>query len=221
MIIAIDGPAGAGKSTIARLMAQRLGFLYVDTGAMYRALTLKLLRLGNDFSDKERITEIAGRTNIDLKRGSSGNNLVFLDGNEVTDDIRAPEVTRAVFNIARLPAVRNIMVGLQRKFAETHDIVMEGRDIGTVVFPKAEKKFYLDANSTVRAKRRQIQLEEKGIPTDIEQLKRDIEDRDIKDKTRACGPLKKASDAVYIDTTFLNIEQVVNALMNYLSNEKK
>ncbi|MCG2712055.1 MAG: (d)CMP kinase [Candidatus Omnitrophica bacterium] len=221
MIIAIDGPAGAGKSTIAKLLADKLGFLYVDTGAMYRALTLKVLRLNADFEDIEKLIEIAFDTNIRLKKSEGHNSIVSLDGEDVTALIRKPEVTNAVFHVASISLIRNLMVKFQREYAQSDSIVMEGRDIGTVVFPKAQRKFYLNAKVKVRALRRKLEFEQRGIKINIEDIVKQIEDRDSKDKTRDCGPLKRAEDAVYIDTSDMNIQEVVNCLFTYIKNEKK
>ncbi|MBU4305539.1 MAG: (d)CMP kinase [Candidatus Omnitrophica bacterium] len=221
MIVTIDGPAGAGKSTIAKLLAEKIGFLYVDTGAMYRALTLKIIRYGIAFSDTQAIVSLAKKTVIQLqKNDGTQQTKVMLDGNDVSEDIRHPEITNAVFNIAGMPEIRRIMVQWQRGYGKAGNIVMEGRDIGTVVFPHAEKKFYLDATPPVRAQRRFRELEEKGVGIGLDEVVRQIKDRDYKDMTRTCGPLKKADDAVYIDSTRRQISEVVDTLLTYLDNEK-
>ncbi|MCK4994171.1 MAG: (d)CMP kinase [Candidatus Omnitrophica bacterium] len=220
MIIAIDGPAGAGKSTISKLLAEKLGFLYVDTGAMYRALTLKVIRLKADFKDIEKLIEISTSTEIRLKKGESRSTIVLLDGEDVTIPIRKPEVTNAVFRVAAIYPIRSRMVKFQREYANNDSIVMEGRDIGTVVFPQARKKFYLDAKTLVRAKRRKLELEKKGIEINIEDIVEQIEARDMRDKTRDCGPLKQAEDAVYIDTSLMNIQEVVSCLLSHIKHEK-
>ncbi len=221
MIIAIDGPAGAGKSTIARLLAEKLGVLYVDTGAMYRALTLKVLRLNIGFKDIKKLIEIASGTDIKLKKSEDHSTIVLLDGQDVTEPIREPEVTNAVFHVAGIGQIRELMVKFQRNYALGESIVMEGRDIGTVVFPQAEKKFYLDAKPLVRARRRKIELEQKGIDIKIEDIVKQIEERDRRDKTRDCGPLKKAEDAVYIDTSDMGIQEVVDCLLERIKDEEK
>jgi len=222
MIITVDGPAGAGKSTIAKLLAEKINFLYVDTGAMYRALTLKAENLNMDYSATSALVDMAEKTKISLEKSNLGKTIVFLDGFDVSDAIREPIITNIVFKVARIPEIRQIMVSWQREYGKKHSIVMEGRDIGTVVFPKAEKKFYLDASTQIRAKRRMIDLKEKGIDISMDELINQIAERDNKDTTRECGPLKIAEDAIYIDSTALNIDQVVASMQNYLkeNNEK-
>jgi len=219
MIIAIDGPAGAGKSTIAKNLAARLGFFYVDTGAMYRALTLKVIKNKLNFEDTKTLLELAHNTEISLRQQKDKKMRIFLDGDDVSEQIRAPELTQSVFKIARIPEIRELMVAWQREYGRDHSIVMEGRDIGTVVFPKAEKKFYLDATCQIRAQRRFKELKDKGVEADLEEIIRQIQQRDQRDKNRSCGPLKKAADAVYIDTSDLNITQVLEALLGYIGDE--
>ena len=221
MIIAIDGPAGAGKSTVAKKLADKLKFFYVDTGAMYRALTLKVIRLKIDFADSARIIEIAKQTKIELKRDSDRGEVVLLDGQDVSAEIRDPEVTNSVFHVARMPQIRGIMVFWQRNYGNDTDIVMEGRDIGTVVFPNAGVKFYLDASVMVRAERRFKELREKGKDVDLDRIVSMIIERDEKDKNRSCGPLKQAEDAVYVDTSNLNIDQVVAKLCKAVKNKNE
>ncbi len=213
MIIAIDGPAGAGKSTVARLLAQKLGFLYIDTGAMYRAVTLKALEYGVDFADHKTIAEIAGKANITLKSSGVNSSIeVILDGRDVSREIRHPRVTERVSEVAKIPAVRTVMLGLQRQLGRQQDSVIEGRDIGTVVFPDAERKFYLDASPQERTRRRHKEMVEKGQEVSLEDIADNIRTRDKIDSTRECAPLRRAEDAIYIDTTDMTIEQVVEAL---------
>ena len=218
MIVAIDGPAGAGKSTIAKKLAQKLGFLYIDTGAMYRAFTFKALQEKISFDDIDTLVELAANTEVKLSPTESGQVKVLLDGVDVSAKIRTPELTNAVFHVAKIPRIRQVIWQWQRVYGETDDIVMEGRDIGTVIFPHADIKFYLDADIQERAKRRFKELSERGIEVNLNELKQQIEDRDNKDKTRASGPLKKAEDAILINTTNLDILQVVECLLTHIQN---
>lgn len=215
LIIAIDGPAGSGKSTVSKLIAKRLGLIYIDTGAMYRALTLKAMRQGLDLEDGSALTELARTTKIELKDKDSLH--VFLDGVDVSVPIRTPEVTANVRYIARTPGVRQEMVKLQRAMGKKSGGVLEGRDIGTVVFPDADYKFYLDANPEERAKRRLKDLVELGRQTKVEDVKKDIVERDESDIKRAVGALKVAGDAIVIDTTSLSIDEVVDRLINHIA----
>ncbi len=212
-VIAIDGPAGSGKSTVAKLAALSLGFLYIDTGAMYRALTYKAIKRNIDFEDKNALIELSCDMDIELK--TLGSSLkVYLDREDVTDQIRTMEVTRKVRFLASLKDIRENMVKLQRKLGCSADgAVLEGRDIGTVVFPDAEYKFYLDADCDTRANRRFEELKEKGIDTTLEEIKHDVEVRDRFDMTRSVGPLKKAKDAHIIDTTKMTITEVVDKIL--------
>lgn len=217
MIVAIDGPAGAGKSTVAKLIAQRLGFLYIDTGAMYRALTLKVLENKVDTGDLHRIVEMAENTVIDLKNSPDGSLKVFLDGKNVSRDIRKPIITRFVSDVAKIKGVREVMLILQRRFGKEQDAVLDGRDIGTVVFPDAQKKFYIDADFKERARRRHKELKEAGQKVSLEEIEKDLRNRDTIDSTREVAPLKKADDAIYIDTTDMSIGQVVEKALSYIS----
>ena len=212
-IITIDGPAGAGKSTIARALAKRLKFSYLDTGAMYRALTLKALEQKIDLKDESALVKIAKQTQIDLQSDENQSLKVLLDRRDVTTAIRSLEVTNNTFYIARAPGVREIMVQWQRKIGEKRNIVVEGRDVGTVVFPKATKKFYMDADFEERCQRRIRELKIQGKEFDEVALKFDLKQRDEKDLTRKVGPLKKAKDAVLIDSTKLSIEEVVKKML--------
>lgn len=209
MIIAIDGPAGAGKSTIAKLIARKLKFIYIDTGAMYRAVTFKALENGIDVSDEKALVDIAKNSEITLERNADGSIKVFLDKKDVSLDIRDPRITKFVSDVSKIAGVRHEMVILQRKMGEKQDSVLDGRDIGTVVFPKAEYKFYLDAKLTERAMRRHKELSEAGKNISFVEVEKDLANRDNIDSTRVCSPLKKAENAVCIDTTDLSIEQVV------------
>ncbi|HET6273452.1 MAG TPA: (d)CMP kinase [Bacteroidota bacterium] len=208
LVIAIDGPAASGKSTTARLAAERLGYLHVDTGAMYRAVTLKVLRAGLRPDDEEGINRLIGSTRVELRR--AGEEIrVILDGHDVTDGIRTSEVTRAVSAVSRFRRVRERMVEEQRRIGNGQGIVLEGRDIGTVVFPNADLKVFLVAGIEARAKRRQAELRAQGVETDMAQLVREIEERDRLDSTRMESPLRKAPDAVVLDTSNLTIDEQV------------
>jgi cytidylate kinase len=213
MIVAIDGPAGAGKSTVAKIIAKRLGFLYIDTGAMYRALTLKSLEDKIDSHDSAGLIEMAKNTRIDLKNNPDGSLEILLDGRDVTKEIRQPPITKSVSDIAKIKGVREVMLGLQRKLGSQRDAVLDGRDIGTVVFPNADKKFYLDANFKERVSRRHKELRELGQDVTLSDVDSDLRNRDKIDSTREFAPLKKAEDAIYIDTTDMSIEEVAEKVL--------
>lgn len=214
-IVAIDGPAGSGKSTIAKLVAKKLGFFYIDTGAMYRALTLKAKKLGLNLKDDKLITELAKNTKINLEYRQDKLN-VILDGEDVSAAIRKPHISNGVSEIAKIKEVRSVMTTLQRNLAEYNDSVLEGRDIGTVVFPKAQFKFYLDADFNERVNRRLKELKEKNETVTFEDISKDLAMRDKIDSTREVAPLKKADDAIFVDTTKLTIDQVVEKILSYI-----
>jgi cytidylate kinase len=218
-VITIDGPAGAGKSTVAQEIARRLGIFFLDTGAMYRALTLKALRQGVDLEDEGQLVEAVRRTKIEFGRYPGGKIKVLLDGKDVTEEIRTPEVTNKTFYIARDPRVRAIVVDWQRDIGAKKSVVAEGRDVGTVVFPQATHKFYLDADFEERSRRRIKELREKGQAVDADNLKKDLEERDRKDLTRSVGPLKRAEDAVVIDSTHLCADEVVEEMLKYIEGK--
>lgn len=211
MIVAIDGPAGSGKSTVARKVAEKLGFFYVDTGAMYRALTLKVIRSGMDFEDEDSMHELALNTDIQLKE-EEGSLKVYMDREDVSLQIRKPEVTNRIFHVADKVRVREVMVGLQRKIGRSRNSVFEGRDITTVVFPDAEFKFFLDADFEERAQRRHREYLQKGLDIEYEEVKEDLRKRDIRDTSRPVGALRLAQDAVRIDTTGMTIDEVVEEI---------
>jgi cytidylate kinase len=221
MIVAIDGPAGAGKSTVAKIVAKELSFLYIDTGAMYRALTLKALENKIDSRDSGQLIEMARNTSIDLKNDDEGALEIFLDGRDVTSQIRQPQITKFVSDIAKIKAVREVMLGLQRGLGNERDAVLDGRDIGTVVFPNADRKFYLDANFEERSMRRHKELKGLGQDVTLNDVGADLSNRDKIDSTREFAPLKKADDAIYIDTTEMTIQEVVETVLSKIKEDKK
>lgn len=216
MIIAIDGPAGSGKSTIAKLIAKDIGLVYLDTGAMYRLVTLKALNegiLGNGkLSDLGKIKKLLDNLNIDIKE-----NGFYLDDVDVSEEIRKPIISENVSDIAAIREVREKMVDLQRKFSKSKNVILDGRDIGTVVFPNADLKIFLVADAKERAKRRYKELVEKGENVEIEEIYDNILKRDKIDSTRKESPLKKAKDAVEVDTTFKSIKEVKNEILKIIN----
>ena len=215
LTITIDGPAGSGKSTIAKLVASRLNCLYIDTGATYRAITWKVLRENIDLKDEEALVRLAQRTEILLKK--VGDSLeVYVDGQDVTGEIRIPEVTNNVFYLARLAGVRERMVNLQRGMREEGGVVVEGRDIGTVVFPRADYKFYLDATPGERARRRFEELRSEGHKVELKEVGEEIKARDGEDKGRRIAPLKIAEGAIVIDSTEMRIEEEVESILKHI-----
>ena len=213
IVVAIDGPAGAGKSTIARSLAQKLGFVYIDTGAMYRAVALWALRANVDLGDMLKLEQLARAARIEFAPGGAP---VLLNGEDVTEAIREPRMSDAASRVSAVPAVRRALVEKQRKMGEAGSVVMEGRDIGTVVFPDAQVKIFLDADAPVRALRRARELEQKGAPAEAGQVARDIAERDSRDRARAEAPLVQAQDAVYIDSTGLRLDQVEEAILKLI-----
>ena len=209
LIIAIDGPAGSGKGTISKMVADRLNLVYIDTGAMYRSVALATLKNNISLDEKDKIIELSKRIKIELNEDG----LVFLDGEDVTGEIRSKEVSDIVSLISPIVEVREEMVKQQRELASGKDVIMEGRDITTVVFPNADFKFYLDASVEERANRRVLQNKEKGIPSDYEEIKKNIEMRDYNDTHKEVGALTRCDDQIYIDSTNMKIDEVVEFII--------
>lgn len=218
-IIAIDGPAGAGKSTIAKTLARRLGYLFINTGAMYRAIAWKALQLGISLDDRNPVGKLAEDSLIELT-GTVDAMRVLIDGRDITEEIVTPTISQAASVISAIPAVRQALVARQQKMGKAGGVVMEGRDIGTQVFPDAEVKIYLDATSDARAQRRFDEDIARGTAVaSLEQMKFEIEERDTRDKTRADSPLVQAEGAVYIDSSGLTIEEVVNKILSLVTKK--
>lgn len=211
IIVAIDGPAGAGKSTIARRVAQKMGAIYVDTGAMYRAVALWAQRNGIATSDMKSVEKLAEHADIELV-----DQRILLNGEDVTHEIRRPEIAQAASEVAAIPGVRRAMVALQRDMSEKASLVMEGRDIGTVVFPDAEVKVFLDARPEERAQRRAAELEAKGVAVDLADLTRQIAERDHRDRNRDTSPLIQAPDAAFLDSTGQTLEEVEEQILRLI-----
>jgi len=213
LVIAIDGPVGAGKSTAARRLAEALGYLYIDSGAMYRALGRKAVQAGVDLHDPARLADLAAATDIRVAAGGSGPR-VLVDGEDVTDALRTPAMDLASSLVSVVPEVRRRLVTIQRAMAKEGGIVMDGRDIGTVVFPDADVKFYLDADLTVRAARRLEDLRRSGAEVDLQALQAEVARRDERDRQREASPLQAATDAIRIDSTRLAAEEVVACMLS-------
>ena len=213
--IAIDGPAGAGKSTIAKKLAERLQYVYIDTGAMYRTLALFCLKKGIDISDEESVSSAAEDAVIDI-RYIDGVQRMFLDGEDVSSQIRTEEVSKAASDTSKYQAVRSRLVALQRELARKYNVVMDGRDIGTVVLPDADLKIYMTASAQVRAQRRYDEYVQKGMEADYDAILRDIIDRDYNDMHRENSPLMKADDAVELDTSYMTVDEVTQAILELM-----
>jgi cytidylate kinase len=216
LVIAIDGPSGAGKSTVARLLARRLGYLYIDTGAMYRSVGWKANREGIDPADEVRLADLCSRTEITI-RNDSGDPRFFVDGRDVSGEIRTPEMGMMASAVSKSPAVRARLLTLQRDLGRQGGVVMDGRDIGTVVFPDADLKFYLDASAAERGRRRYLELKAKGLDVDLVRITREIEERDRQDSERTLAPLKKAEDAVLVDSSTMNIDDVLDRMLSEIA----
>lgn len=212
LIVAIDGPVGSGKSTLARRVADMMGYMYVDTGAMYRAIALKALRCGVKLEAADKLESLAGETRIDL-RAQDGGQRVFLDGEDVTAAIRSPEVAQAASKVAVVGGVRHTLVAEQRRAGQQAGVVMEGRDIGSVVFPDADLKIFLTASPEVRAQRRWREHQQKGDAIDLARTLEEIHERDRRDRERAASPLVRARDAVVVDSTAMEPEEVARLVV--------
>ena len=206
--IAIDGPAGAGKSSVAKEVAAKLGFIYVDTGALYRAIGVNALKNGIATDDADAVVSILPETKVEL-RYIDGAQRVILNGEDVSEEIRLPEASMAASNVSAIPSVREFLLDLQRDMAENNNVIMDGRDIGTVILPNAQYKFFLTASAEVRAERRYKELVEKGNTVDFDALLAEIKQRDYNDSHRATAPLKQADDAVFVDSSNMTKEEVI------------
>ena len=216
--IAIDGPAGAGKSTIAKLVAKKLGFIYVDTGAMYRTLALYFTRKGLTGEEKDWQEVIKACESADVTIDyQDGQQLIFLNGENVTTLIREENIGNLASQTSVIPQVREHLLNLQRNLAKNNDVVMDGRDIGTQILPHADLKIFLVASVEVRAKRRYLELTEKGIPCDLEEIKADISERDYRDSNRKVAPLRQAEDAILVDSSFMTIDEVVEKILSFVT----
>lgn len=218
IIVAIDGPSGAGKSTVSKLLAKRLGYMYIDTGAMYRAVALKAKRDNVDINDSAALSRLCDSVKIEFVPDNGGLRTI-LNGEDVSEAIRTPEMSMAASDISARKEVRAALLSLQRRMGECGGVVLEGRDVGTVIFPNAEAKFFLDASLEERGKRRYKELVSKGNNVTLEQTVEDVRKRDINDSSRDIAPLKKADDAVVVDSTGLSIEEVVESMIRVVQGK--
>ena len=212
--IALDGPAGAGKSSIAKRVAKALDCIYVDTGALYRTIGLSATRNSVAPEDENAVKNLLSKITVDLTFNEKGEQIVLLDNEDVSGLIRTPEASMMASKISAVPIVRAYLLDLQRNMAKTHDVIMDGRDIGTTILPNAEVKIYLTASADTRAKRRALEYEQKGESFDLDQIRKDIIERDERDMNREISPLKQADDAVLVDSSEMEIDDVVNAILN-------
>ena len=217
--VAIDGPSGAGKSTVSRAAAKVFGFIYVDTGAMYRTIGLAAHRRGYDTKDKAVILPMLPELNIELKYNELGEQRMYLNGEDVSADIRLPEISMCASNVSAMPEVRAYLMDMQRQMAKRYDVIMDGRDIGTVILPDAEVKIFLTASAEERAARRLRELERKGIETSFEEVLADMIKRDEQDQSRAAAPLVPAADAVILDTSSMEFDKSVEAVCALISEK--
>ena len=218
-VVAIDGPAGSGKGTITKLVGKKLGLINIDTGATYRCVTLEVINRGYSIKEEDKIVNLLKNIKIEFKNDNEEEK-VFLNGKDVTNEIRTKEVNEMVSQVSHIPEVRKNMANFQRKIAEGKNVIMEGRDIATNVFPNADVKIYLDATAEERAKRRMKQNEEKGIVSTYEEVLENIKFRDYNDKTSSVAPLKQAEDAIYIDSSNLSIEEVTKKVIEIIECKK-
>ena len=218
-VVAIDGPAGSGKGTITKLVGKKLGLINIDTGATYRCVTLEVINRGYSIKEEDKIVDLLKNIKIEFKNDNEEEK-VFLNGKDVTNEIRTKEVNEMVSQVSHIPEVRKNMANFQRKIAEGKNVIMEGRDIATNVFPNADVKIYLDATAEERAKRRMKQNEEKGIVSTYEEVLENIKFRDYNDKTSSVAPLKQAEDAIYIDSSNLSIEEVTEKVIEIIKSKK-
>ncbi len=214
--VAIDGPAGAGKSTVARRAAEALGICYVDTGAIYRTVALAVVQSGVDCADESQVEALLSRIHIRLRWTDDGVQHMFLNDEDVSSLIRAPEVSQLASRVSALPSVRRFLLETQREVARTNSVIMDGRDIGTVVLPQADVKIYLSASAETRAKRRWLELREKGLAEPYEDVLREMLERDERDMNRKIAPLRRAEDAVLLDTSALSPEESIAAILNII-----
>ena len=214
--IAIDGPSGAGKSTMAKAISRELGCVYLDTGAIYRTVAYHMFLMGISPKDRDGVNRLIDDVNISIEFPGDGRQHMILNGYDVTDEIRTSQISQGASQVSAHPVVREVLLDLQRSMAQKSNIIMDGRDIGTVVLPNADVKIFLTASAKVRAKRRLLELEEKGEKITFQQVLADIEERDERDSTRAVAPLRCASDAIRVDTSNLNLEQSVEYLLRVI-----
>lgn len=217
--VAIDGPSGAGKSTVSRSVAKTFGFIYVDTGAMYRTIGLAAYRKGLDTKDKPSIIGILPELNIELKYNDENEQRMYLNGEDVSADIRLPDISMCASNVSAMPEVRAYLMDMQRQMAKRYDVIMDGRDIGTVILPDADVKIFLTASAEERAKRRYNELIAKGIETSFEEVLEDMKKRDAQDSDRKTAPLKPADDAVMLDTSDLSFDESISAVCKLISEK--